>query len=391
MEISSSYSIFDYISLQQSSMNQLSQNALGSAIDLYQAGEYKKAAKEFQRSISLSPYSENIIETYDYLANTYLKLDDPANAEKAYKTALKVDPQREDMYVKLGNLYYSNKKFTQAEKAYRNAIHVYSNAETNYSLAHCCLGVGKLIEAESLFKKVIGLEPRSANGYYGLGMTYAKKGEHENAIGQFQKALKIKPDFNDARVEMGYSQADLGDYNSAKENYEILNKKDDSLSSLLYAYIYKVENPKFKSANMGGFNWDLSIRTTIRALDNYFKNANETRYFTVRFSFTKDMDAKSVQDPENWQISAAEGSGPTAYNFGLKLSSNEVPIPDKPENILYDPSTRTAAVTFAITQNEQADGIMDPGHVQFTFSGTDKFGLKMDETCDSFCGFNGFA
>ena len=391
MEINSDFSILDYTSLMQTNSDAMSQNALSNAIDLLSNGNYKRAIQEFQRSIALSPYNENIIETYDYMASAYLQLGDTRGAEKSYKTAISVDPQREDILMSLGNLYYDQENYDQAKKTYEKAVGVYPSSETYYSLAHCCLGMDSLDEAEQHFNKVIRMEPESENGYYGLGMTYAKQGENENAIEQFEKALEINPDFDDARVEMGYAFADLGDMESAEEQYDILTGNESSLSSLLYAYMYKVEKPKFESVDKGNFDWSYSIRTPLIALNGYLKEAGETRYFTVKFSFNKDMDVKSVQDADNWAISQADGYGINAYNFGLKKYANETEPPEKPDNVLYDPSTRTASVTFALTQNEFADGIIDPGHIVFSFSGTDSFGNEMNEDYDSYSGFNGYA
>ena len=391
MEINSDYSIFDFVSLQQSNMEQLAEGALTNAIDLYADGKYEKAIQEFQRSIAMSPYNENVIETYDYMANAYLQLGDSRGAEKAYKMAISLDPQREDVYLNLGNLYYDEKKFDQAKKAYENSVSVYPSSETYYSLAHCCLGMENTDDAAQYFKKVISMEPESAEGYYGLGMTYAKEGEYEKATKQFEKALELDTDFDDARVELGYALADMGDMDGANKQYEILDKNESSLSSLLYAYMYKVEKPKFAAANNGNFNWDLSIRTSVSVLDNYLSEADTEKYFTVKFKFSKEMDISSVQDVENWDISRAKGYGPYAYNFGLKTPENEVEIANRPANVLYDPSTQTASVTFAIEQNDQADGTIDPGHIVFSFSGTDKFGFGMDDAYDSFSGFNGFA
>ena len=391
MEINTNTSIFDYTNLMTSYSDQMAQDALGNAIDLLSNGNYKRAIQEFQRSIALSPYNENIVDTYDYMATAYLQLGDTRGAERAYKTALSLDPQREDIYLNLGNLYYDGKDFDQAKKTYENAVKAYPSAETYYSLAHCCLGMDRLDEAEQNFRKVISMEPESENGYYGLGMTYAKQGEYKEAIQQFEKSLEINSDFDDARAELGYASVDMGDFEKAEEQYDILSENESDLASLLYVYMYEKKAPKFKSADEGNFDWDYSIRTPLIALNGYLKEAGETRYFTVRFTFNKDMDVSSVQDVYNWKISAADGYGIEGYNFGLKKYENETKLPGWPENVVYDPSSQTASVTFALTQNEYADGIIDPGHVVFSFSGTDKYGNEMDAEYDSYCGFNGFA
>ena len=194
MEINTNTSIFDYTNLMMQNSDQQSQNALGNAIDLMSSGNYKRAIQEFQRSITLSPYNENIIDTYNYMANAYLKLGENRNAENAYKNALSINPQREDMLLNLGNLYYAEERFVEAKNTYKKAVKVYPSSETYYSLAHCCLGMESLDEAEQYFNKVIRMEPKSENGYYGLGMTFAKQKDYDAAIEQFEKALEINPD-----------------------------------------------------------------------------------------------------------------------------------------------------------------------------------------------------
>ena len=393
MEINgqSSYSIFDYVSSQQTGMDELSQYALTNAINYYQDGDYKTAVKEFRRSIALSPYSSNAVDTYNYMAAAYLQLDDAKNAEKAYESALRLDPQREDIHLEMGNLYFSQGEYEKAEKSYRSAVRIYPSAETYYSLAHCCLGAGKLNEAETYFNKVISLEPKSGNGQYGLGMTYAKQENYEMAIEQFERAMELNPDLEDARAELGYVLADAGRIEEATEQAQILEDNESDLSTLLYAYIYEVQKPQMITAYQGNFNWNLPMRTSIVALDNYLKTANETQYFSVSFKFNKDMDAASVQNPLNWTITRSEGYGPEAYNFGLQRSENDIDISRIPTSILYDADTRTAEVTFAIQQNDQADGVIDTSHIEFTFNGVDSFGLEMNSEANSFSRFNGFA
>ena len=45
-------------------------------------------------------------------------------------------------------------------------------------------------------------------------------------------------------------------------------------------------------------------------------------------------------------------------------------------------------VAFSLTQNDTADGTIDPSHIAFKFKGEDKFGNRMDPNADEFTGFS---
>ena len=130
--------------------------------------------------------------------------------------------------------------------------------------------------------------------------------------------------------------------------------------------------------------------TTLKSLDAYLENANTSKSFNVIFQFDKEMDRLSVEDRFNWKMSRASGSGPgEAYNFGFPTASTEISFSSFPDNVYYDADSLTAKVQFTLKQNETADGTIDPSHVEFKFSGEDKWGLSMDKDNDQFTGFSG--
>ena len=55
------------------------------------------------------------------------------------------------------------------------------------------------VEAEQLFKRVILLQPNSANGYVNLGLLYLQMSKSDEAVPQLQEALRIDPSRTDAR------------------------------------------------------------------------------------------------------------------------------------------------------------------------------------------------
>ena len=57
-------------------------------------------------------------------------------------------------------------------------------------------------------------------GYYYLGRTYSQMKLYREAVGYFQKALDLRPEFNQAALDMAASYEALGDYAKAIEVYQ---------------------------------------------------------------------------------------------------------------------------------------------------------------------------
>jgi hypothetical protein len=171
----------------------------------------------------------------------------------------------------------------------------------------------------------------------------------------------------------------------------ILKDNAPELEDSLSRYMHKVDPPKLAFArSLSTFNYRRPRMTSLKDLDVYLESPDASKKFTVIFQFSKEMDRLSVEDRFNWRISRALPTGPgEAYNFGLSVADTEVSLPGIPNNVYYDAEKLTATVQFTITQNEAGDGTIDPSHVEFKFSGKDKWDFAMDEGGDQFTGFSG--
>ncbi len=188
---------------------------------------------------------------------------------------------------------------------------------------------------------------------------------------------------------MGYAYADLGQIDKAQEQVDYIEQERPDLAQMLSLYVYKVDPPKFMFAYSTDFMYLKSVKTQVSALDSYLANTNTSKTFTMKFSFSKEMDRDSVEDRFNWKIGRASGSGPgQAYNFGLPVPSTEISIPPYPDYVFYDSEASTATIYFTIHQNASADGTIDPSHIEFKFNGEDRYGFTMDPERDQFSGFS---
>jgi tetratricopeptide (TPR) repeat protein len=57
------------------------------------------------------------------------------------------------------------------------------------------------------YEKAIEIKPDFNEAYYSIGVAYANLSKFEKAIEAYEKAIKIKPDFNEAYYSIGVAYA----------------------------------------------------------------------------------------------------------------------------------------------------------------------------------------
>ena len=383
--------IFSATLQQPAQLESLGNTALTRGIDLFMRKDFKGAVKEFQRAIGLAPQSSYSIDAAHYMADAYLALDDPKNAVKAYQTAIRLNPNRDDSHLKLGNVYFTEEQFSEAADEYEKAVNLWPNAENRFALGQAYMNMGRYSDAENQFNKVLRMEPRKPDGHYGLGLNASRQGRYEEAIGHFESAIRLNKDFYAAYAERGYAYADLGQIDMATEIVRDLKENAPDLANTLSNYIYEVDPPKilFQYTTSSTFQYYMQPKTPISSLDAYLKAANASKTFTMEFQFNKEMERSDVENVTNWRIGRSSGYGPgQAYNFGLPVPDTEITLFPYPEHVIYDAKEMTATVYFKVIQNATADGTIDPSRVEFQFKGNDTFGHEMNPAYDQFSGFS---
>lgn len=85
---------------------------------------------------------------------------------------------------------------------------------------------GRFDEARDWFERAVRLAPGYAEGQKNLGITYARRGEWNLAIGALQRALAIDPRYSEARVNLGKVYEHVGLPDLALDVYEQVLRDD---------------------------------------------------------------------------------------------------------------------------------------------------------------------
>jgi predicted O-linked N-acetylglucosamine transferase (SPINDLY family) len=79
---------------------------------------------------------------------------------------------------------------------------------------------GRLAEAEPLYRRILGIEPRHFDALHLLGVIHHQRGEHIAAIRQIDAALRINPAAATAHNNRGVALAELERHGEAVESYD---------------------------------------------------------------------------------------------------------------------------------------------------------------------------
>lgn len=136
---------------------------------------------------------------------------------------LKLDPNFLFVYVTLGNALHFKGKIESAIRAYNQALEINPNfAEVHANLATMYLQIGEVEKAIAAYKKSIQIKPDLAAVHWNLGRVYQQLGKTEAAIDSWKVALELKPDLVEAEFnfEFGNSLARRGQYEEAIASYQ---------------------------------------------------------------------------------------------------------------------------------------------------------------------------
>jgi tetratricopeptide (TPR) repeat protein len=116
-----------------------------------------------------------------------------------------------------------------SESLFRHVIEVTENNHIAYNnLAHAVLARGQSDEAIGLYEQAIRLKPDYAAAHNNLGVALGQIGQIDEAIRHFQKAIQFKPDYADAYNNLGGNLSTKGQLDEAiRQLQEALRLRPD--------------------------------------------------------------------------------------------------------------------------------------------------------------------
>jgi tetratricopeptide (TPR) repeat protein len=173
-------------------------------------GELKEAAGYFERALSINPrYTEASLN----LAITYNELGQFQKAQEVFTRAAQIaqpGPQGLDPFIagkmanehfKLGNMYMDLGLLEEAIGEYEKALRLHDGlADVHTKLGIALRARQDYQGAVRHFQKAKEVNPKYGQAWVQLGLTYYMQGRTEEAVAQWEAALREIPDLQEAKT-----------------------------------------------------------------------------------------------------------------------------------------------------------------------------------------------
>jgi tetratricopeptide (TPR) repeat protein len=155
-------------------------------------------------------------------------------AGKALEEVLRQDDRFADVHDMVGVIDHLAGRYQDAEKHFERALELNPNyTEAALNLAVTYNDRGKFDEARAIYARIkdrkggdaTSLDPfargKIANMHAAIGEAYNDANLTREAIGEYEKAVLLCPDFADLRTRLGTLLRQIGELSRAREHYEM--------------------------------------------------------------------------------------------------------------------------------------------------------------------------
>ena len=179
--------------------------------------KFKEALEAFQQALEKKP---DDTFTVINIANAYLGLGKPEEAEKFVLSYFQRGMQDSQLFHLMGTMKYAQKKYDEAIAYFTKCLSVNSESAASHSaMAAIYIVKDDLSRAEEHIRQALELNPKLRNLHYNWAQLYEKKGDMEKAVEAYLKELEYSP----KNFKASYNLSRV---------YRQLGREDDELISL---------------------------------------------------------------------------------------------------------------------------------------------------------------
>ncbi|MGQ9631401.1 MAG: tetratricopeptide repeat protein [bacterium] len=231
------------------------------ANDRYSSGQLRESDSNYMKVVNLSKEFDSryfLVRAYSRIGLINMQMANWERAIGEFKNVLFYsmdDANRRNAYFDIG---YAYAKLGDWEKAAENI----SRSKRGLSIDLPSIEDHKaklaIFATYSAWETVIELAKKGllSNGndidlLYYLGLGYMEKGRYDEALAQFDKVIRVNPDFISAYYCKGQIYKQMGEYNRAKEQFEVVGREPFSVSALYELRgIYQKLNDRLKEEKL---------------------------------------------------------------------------------------------------------------------------------------------
>lgn len=188
---------------------------------LYEAGAYDQALGVLRQGLGLFPESTELLVSLGY---TRLAREEYAWARAAFDSALQIDGEHEEALAGLGDALLKLGERATAFRAFETLIDLGYDGDVELMLCagRSLLREGLLRRAERFFRLAHAADPESPDAALDLAFTFYRDGDPEGALFWSREAVRLDPEFADARALYGNVLYERGDFRGALAQLETI-------------------------------------------------------------------------------------------------------------------------------------------------------------------------
>lgn len=191
-------------------------------------------------TLILKEDKEKKIRLHDEGALLELERGNQLFVERKFDEALQIfqtfaanNPNVYQIYFNIGDVYREKSEFDKANEQYTIAMakakekaDIVMQAKALASFGEVFLRQGKLKEAQEFFTQSIALNPKDEILAYNVAEIFFGKNQADKAIDYYQLAIRIKPEWSEPYLKIGYAYLNRGDMAKAVEYLNEFLKRD---------------------------------------------------------------------------------------------------------------------------------------------------------------------